>query len=59
MLAVYTHPWLITSVITLLGGAAIISKVGHADAFMFVGSILGAIGSGLFTTFTLETSEGK
>ncbi|KAL9606317.1 MAG: hypothetical protein Q9179_000490 [Wetmoreana sp. 5 TL-2023] len=59
MSAVYTLPWLITSVITLLGGGAIISKLGYASAFMFVGSVFGAIGSGLFTTFTPETSESK
>ena len=59
MSPVYTLPWLITSVIMLLGGGAIISKLGHADAFMFVGSVIGAVGSGLFTTFTLETSESK
>ncbi|KAL8738819.1 MAG: hypothetical protein Q9181_000423 [Wetmoreana brouardii] len=28
-------------------------------AFMFVGSVFGAVGSGLFTTFTPETSESK
>lgn len=59
MSAVYTLPWLITSVITLLGGGAIISKLGYAGAFMFVGSVFGAVGSGLFTTFTPETSESR
>lgn len=37
----------------------LIAKVGHADVFMVVGTVFGALGSGLFTTFTLETSTGK
>lgn len=37
----------------------LIAKVGHADAFMVIGTVFGAVGSGLFTTFTLETSDGK
>ena len=27
--------------------------------FMAIGTVFGAVGSGLFTTFTLETSTGK
>ncbi|TRX88333.1 hypothetical protein FHL15_010771 [Xylaria flabelliformis] len=57
--SVYTLPWLITSVIVLLGSGAVMSKFGHADVWMFVGSVFGAVGSGLFTTFTPETSTGK
>ncbi|KAI0857695.1 MFS general substrate transporter [Xylaria cubensis] len=57
--SVYTLPWLITSVIVLLGSGAVMSKFGHADVWMLVGSVFGAVGSGLFTTFTPETSTGK
>jgi hypothetical protein len=59
MSAVYTLPWLITSVITLIGGGALISKLGHADIWMLVGSVFGSVGAGLFTTFTPNTSTGK
>lgn len=37
----------------------LIAKVGHADALMVIATLFGAVGSGLFTTFTLETSDGK
>ncbi|KAI3320949.1 MFS general substrate transporter [Xylariaceae sp. AK1471] len=57
--AVYTLPWLITSVVTLLGGGALISKFGYADVWMLIGSVFGAVGSGLFTTFTPDTNTGK
>ncbi|KAI1756769.1 MFS general substrate transporter [Xylaria castorea] len=57
--SVYTLPWLITSVITLLGTGALISKFGHADVWMLVGTVFGAVGSGLFTTFTPTTGTGK
>lgn len=56
---VWTLPWVITSTITSLSCGVLISKVGYADVFMVVGSIFGAVGSGLFTTFTLDTSTGK
>jgi hypothetical protein len=59
MSAVYTLPWLVTSVITLIGGGALISKLGHADVWMFVGSVFGSVGSGLFTTFTPNTCTSK
>ncbi|KAI0548847.1 MFS general substrate transporter [Xylaria curta] len=57
--SVYTLPWLITSVVVLLGSGAIISKFGHPDVWMLVGSVFGAVGSGLFTTFTPDTTTGK
>lgn len=59
MSAVYTLPWLITSVITLLAGGVLISKTGHIDIWMLIGTVFGAVGSGLFTTFTPDTSTGK
>lgn len=37
----------------------LIAKVGHPDAFMVIATVFGAVWSGLFTTFTLETSNGK
>ncbi|KAF2272622.1 MFS general substrate transporter [Westerdykella ornata] len=57
--AVNTLPWLITSVITLIGGGILISKLGHADAWMLVRTVFGSVGSGLFMTFTPDTSTGK
>ncbi|KAF1970333.1 MFS general substrate transporter [Bimuria novae-zelandiae CBS 107.79] len=57
--AVNTLPWLITSVITLIGGGIFMSKLGHADVWMLVGTVFGSVGSGLFTTFTPGTSTGK
>ncbi|KAJ5197645.1 MFS toxin efflux pump [Penicillium cf. viridicatum] len=55
----YTLPWVITSTIMSLTVGILIAKVGHADAFMVIATVFGAVGSGLFTTFTLETSNGK
>ncbi|KAJ5684967.1 hypothetical protein N7536_007586 [Penicillium majusculum] len=55
----YTLPWVITSTIMSLTVGILIAKVGHPDAFMVIATIFGAVGSGLFTTFTLETSNGK
>ncbi|KAI1743149.1 MFS general substrate transporter [Xylaria scruposa] len=57
--SVYTLPWLITSVVVLLGSGTVISKFGHPDVWMLVGSVFGAVGSGLFTTFTPDTTTGK
>nr|POE98269.1 efflux pump aflt [Quercus suber] len=54
-----TLPWVITGTISSLVGAAIISKLGYAGAFMILGSAMGSIGSGLFTTFQSNTNEGK
>ncbi|RJE25229.1 hypothetical protein PHISCL_02442 [Aspergillus sclerotialis] len=56
---VWTLPWVITNTITSLACGILISKVGYADMFMTGGTVFGATGSGLFTTFTLETSSGK
>ena len=35
------------------------SKVGHPDLFMGIAIIFGAVGSGLFTTFTVDTPTGE
>jgi len=40
-------------------GGALISKFGHADIWMLIGSVFGSVGAGLFTTFTPNTSTGK
>ncbi|KAF4764492.1 hypothetical protein HAV15_000083 [Penicillium sp. str.  len=55
----YTLPWVITSTIMSLTMGILIAKVGHPDAFMVIATVFGAVWSGLFTTFTLETSNGK
>ncbi|GKZ18239.1 hypothetical protein AbraIFM66951_000412 [Aspergillus brasiliensis] len=56
---IWTLPWVITSTIVSLTSGILISKLGHPDGFMFIATIFGAIGSGLFTTFTVDTSTGK
>ncbi|GKZ53635.1 hypothetical protein AnigIFM49718_007511 [Aspergillus niger] len=56
---IWTLPWVITSTIVSLAGGILMSKVGHPDLFMGIATIFGAIGSGLFTTFTVDTSTGK
>ncbi|ORY55929.1 major facilitator superfamily domain-containing protein [Pseudomassariella vexata] len=45
--------------ITLIGGGALISKFGHADIWMVVGTVFGSVSSDLFTAFTTDTSTGK
>ncbi|KAL7661486.1 hypothetical protein ACMYSQ_000887 [Aspergillus niger] len=56
---IWTLPWVITSTIVSLAGGILMSKVGHPDLFMGIATIFGAIGSGLFTSFTVDTSTGK
>ncbi|KAL2819170.1 major facilitator superfamily domain-containing protein [Aspergillus granulosus] len=56
---VWTLPWVITSTIVSVVGGVLISKVGYPGAFMGIGTVLGAIGSGLLTTFTLDTPADK
>ncbi|EZG08636.1 hypothetical protein H106_02186 [Trichophyton rubrum CBS 735.88] len=57
--AVQTLPWLITSVLILLVGGAVIAKPGHPEIWMLVGSAFGAVGSGLFTTFKIDIRTDK
>ncbi|PWY81407.1 MFS general substrate transporter [Aspergillus eucalypticola CBS 122712] len=56
---VWTLPWVITSTIISLAGGILMSKVGHPDIFMGIAIIFGAVGSGLFTTFTVDTPTGE
>lgn len=54
---VATLPWVITSTIVSLVGGLLVSKFGYADIFMIVGAVFGCVGSGIFTTFHVETSQ--
>ncbi|RAK86048.1 MFS general substrate transporter [Aspergillus costaricaensis CBS 115574] len=56
---IWTLPWVITSTIISLAGGILMSKVGHPDLFMGIAIIFGAVGSGLFTTFTVDTPTGE
>ncbi|KAJ4296096.1 hypothetical protein N0V88_004798 [Collariella sp. IMI 366227] len=56
---VNTLPWVITSTIAALAGGVLISKLGYAQLFMVVATVFGSVGSGLFTTFTVDTATGK
>ncbi|RAL13118.1 MDR family MFS transporter [Aspergillus homomorphus CBS 101889] len=52
-------PWVITSTITSLAAGVLISKIGHAQYFLVISTVFGALGSGLFTTFSLHTTDGQ
>lgn len=56
---VNTLPWVITSTIAALAGGILISKLGYAQLFLIAATVFGSVGSGLFTTFTLDTTTGK
>ncbi|PYH39853.1 MDR family MFS transporter [Aspergillus neoniger CBS 115656] len=56
---IWTLPWVITSTIVSLAGGILMSKVGHPDLFMGIAIIFGAVGSSLFTTFTVDTPTGE
>ncbi|KAL4893727.1 MFS general substrate transporter [Aspergillus ambiguus] len=56
---VWTLPWVITSTIVGLGGGVLIAQVGYPNAFMGLGTVFGAVGAGLFTTFTVNTPTGE
>lgn len=54
-----TLPWVITSTIVSLAGGMLVSRFGYADIFMMIGAVFGCVGSGVFTTFHVETSQAK
>ncbi|KAK9860171.1 Sucrose/H+ symporter [Penicillium brevicompactum] len=56
---VATLPWVITSTIVSLMGGLLVSKFGYADIFMIVGAVFGCVGSGIFTTFHVGTSQPR
>ncbi|KAM3505594.1 hypothetical protein MY10362_002864 [Beauveria mimosiformis] len=56
---VNTLPLLISFTVGAMGAGSVVTKLGYPTPFMYALSVIGSIGAGLLTLYTIDISTGK